>query len=176
MAAVPRPLIHQDGDHPMTKAQKSLPSVTNRVMLHRVSADIAKVYPAGGENKVWWTKLKQALGTQSSDFVNASLIQLQAANRLPCRGISETALTAALAMIEAAAQQHLVGEALNLPEFPDPETAAAGGTGPVEGHPRSDRHGQLPGRSSSDHGHRSSRRRCGDWARADQRRRREDRG
>ena len=48
-------------------------------------------------------ELKQALGTRSSDFVNASLIQLQAAARLPCSGISEIALNAALAMIEAAA-------------------------------------------------------------------------
>jgi hypothetical protein len=36
-------------------------------------------YPLDGENLVWWTRLKQALGTSSSDFVNASLYQLQAA-------------------------------------------------------------------------------------------------
>jgi hypothetical protein len=59
--------------------------------------------PPDGESKVWWTRLKQALGTKSSDFVNASLIQLQAAARLPCSGISEIALNAALAMIEGAA-------------------------------------------------------------------------
>ena len=39
-----------------------------------------------------------------------------------------------------------VGEALDLPELPDPETARAEGGRPVERHPRSDRHGQLPGR------------------------------
>jgi hypothetical protein len=73
------------------------------VRLQRVNANLTKVYPPDGESKVWWTRLKQALGTKSSDFVNASLIQLQAAARLPCSGISEIALNAALAMIEAAA-------------------------------------------------------------------------
>jgi hypothetical protein len=96
----------------MTKTKKSLTSVANqpsrvparvRVKLQRINADLAKAYPPDGENKAWWTRLKQALGTKSSDFVNASLIQLQAAARLPCSGISEIALNAALAMIEAAA-------------------------------------------------------------------------
>jgi hypothetical protein len=41
-------------------------------------------------------------GDGSSDFVNASLFQLQAAARLPGGGLSETAINAALAMIEAA--------------------------------------------------------------------------
>jgi hypothetical protein len=36
-------------------------------------------------------------------FVDASLIQLQVAAKLPCSGISELALNSALAMIEAAA-------------------------------------------------------------------------
>jgi hypothetical protein len=40
---------------------------------------------------------------RSSAFVNASLAQLQAAARLPCSGVSETALNAALAMVAAAA-------------------------------------------------------------------------
>jgi hypothetical protein len=39
----------------------------------------------------------------SSDFVNASLLQLQAAAQLPSGSISETATNAALALIEAAA-------------------------------------------------------------------------
>jgi hypothetical protein len=65
----------------MTKAQKSLTSVANRpsrmparvrVRLQRVNANLTKVYPPDGESKVWWTRLKQALGTKSSDFVNAS--------------------------------------------------------------------------------------------------------
>jgi hypothetical protein len=112
MAAVCRPVIHQERDHPMTKTKKLLTSVADqpsrvparvRVRLQRVNADLAKAYPPDGESKVWWTRLKQSLGTRSSDFVNASLIQLQAAARLPCGGISEMALNAALAMIEAAA-------------------------------------------------------------------------
>ena len=48
-------------------------------------------------------RLNAALGTLSSDFVNASLLQLQAAARSPYGKISETAINAALAMIEAAA-------------------------------------------------------------------------
>jgi hypothetical protein len=47
-------------------------------------------------NLAWWKRLKQTLGTRSSDFVNASLYQLQAAAQLPCGGISEMALNAAL--------------------------------------------------------------------------------
>ena len=48
----------------------------------------------------------------SSDFVNASLLQLQAAAQLPCGGISETATNAALALIEAAAPRNEVEGAL----------------------------------------------------------------
>jgi hypothetical protein len=60
-----------------------------------------------------WPRLKQALGTSSSDFVNASLLfvnasllQLQQAAQLHCGGISEVAMNAALALIEAAAPQN----------------------------------------------------------------------
>jgi len=42
-----------------------------------------------------------ACGSPSPDFVNASLFQLQAAARLPNSGVSETAVNAALAMIES---------------------------------------------------------------------------
>src|SRR5205085_2910085 len=73
-----------------------------RVKLKRMNCDQAKAYPPDGESKLWWDRLKGALGTSSSDFVNSSLFQLQAAARLPCSGISETAVNAALAMIEAA--------------------------------------------------------------------------
>jgi hypothetical protein len=57
-------------------------------------------------------RLKQALGTSSSDFVKASLLQLQAAARLPCGGLSELALNAALAMIESAAPRDEMEAAL----------------------------------------------------------------
>jgi hypothetical protein len=68
--------------------------------------------PPDGETKAWWDSLKRALGTTSSAFVNASLAQLQAAARLPCSGISDIALNAALAMIEAAAPRDEIEGAL----------------------------------------------------------------
>jgi hypothetical protein len=48
----------------------------------------------------------------SSSFVNSSLAQLQAAARLPCSGISDIAVYAALAMIEAAAPRDEIEGAL----------------------------------------------------------------
>jgi len=80
--------------------------------LRRVNADRSKVYPPDGETKAWWGRLKKALGTASSPFVEASLIQLQAAARMPCSGVSEVGLNAALAMIEAAAPKDEVEGAL----------------------------------------------------------------
>jgi hypothetical protein len=53
-----------------------------------------------------------ALGTASSDFVNASLLRLQAAGRSPFGKISETHINAALAMIEAAAPKNEIEGAL----------------------------------------------------------------
>jgi hypothetical protein len=83
-----------------------------RVRLHRVHADLAKAYPPDGNDKAWWGRLKGALGTTSSSFVDASLYQLQAAARLPGGGISEIAVNAALAMIEAAQPKDEVEAAL----------------------------------------------------------------
>jgi hypothetical protein len=83
-----------------------------RVKLRRINADLAKAYPPDGETRAWWDRLKRALGTSSSAFVNASLLQLQAAARLPFSGISETAVNAALAMIEAAAPKDEIEGAL----------------------------------------------------------------
>src|SRR5258708_27689933 len=90
--------------------QPNLPPV--RVKLQHVNANLAKAYPPDGESKIWWHRLKSALGTKSSAFVNASLFQLQAAARLPCSGISEIAVNAALAMIEAAAPRDEIEGAL----------------------------------------------------------------
>ncbi len=70
-----------------------------QVRLQRVNASISRVYPPDGQNEVWWQRLKAALGSCSSAFVNAALIQLQQAARLPTSSISETAVNAALAMI-----------------------------------------------------------------------------
>ena len=74
-----------------------------RVKLWRSDAYVAQTYPPNGESKNWWQRLNKALGTTSSDFVNASLLQLQAAARSPFGTISEMHINAALAMIEAAA-------------------------------------------------------------------------
>jgi hypothetical protein len=110
MAAVSRAVVCQDGDnrmtnetdHSLTPTAKQPRRPPVRLKLRRVNANLAKAYPPDGESKVWWKRLKKALGTMSSDFVNASLLQLQAAAQLPCGGISETATNAALALIEAA--------------------------------------------------------------------------
>jgi hypothetical protein len=83
-----------------------------RVKLRRITAAAAKPYPPDGDGAAWWGRLKGALGTTSSDFVNASLWQLQAAAQLPCGGISEVAVNAALAMIEAAAPKDEIEGAL----------------------------------------------------------------
>ncbi len=53
-----------------------------------------------------------------------------------------------LPRVGSAIQQRRLGTPLNLPQLPHPETARAEGGGPLEGHPRDDRHGQLPRRSA----------------------------
>jgi hypothetical protein len=83
-----------------------------RLKLRRINANFAKPYPPDGDSKVWWKRLKKALGTTSSDFVNASLSQLQAAAQLPSGEISETATNAALALIEGAAPRNEIEGAL----------------------------------------------------------------
>jgi hypothetical protein len=73
-----------------------------RVKVFRADGKITRVHPPDGESAIWWERLKKALGTTSSDFVNASLFQIQSACRSPWGGISQLAMNAALAMIEAA--------------------------------------------------------------------------
>jgi hypothetical protein len=61
-------------------------------------------YSPDGEGASWWRRrLSKAIGTTSSDFVNASLFQIQPACRSLWGGISELAMNAALAVIEAEA-------------------------------------------------------------------------
>src|SRR3979411_1039261 len=72
------------------------------VRLKRISSEVARPYPPDGMPREWWERLKRAFGTASSAFVDASLIQLVAAARLPCSGISEVAVNASLALIEGA--------------------------------------------------------------------------
>jgi len=89
-----------------------------RVKLRRLNANQAQAYPPDGETEAWWGRLKNALGTSSDAFVDASLRQLQSAAQLPYSFISETALKAALAMIDAAAPNNEV-EASSTSILPD---------------------------------------------------------
>jgi hypothetical protein len=73
-----------------------------RVRLRRINCHHARAYPPDGQSREWWQRLKNALGTGSNHFVDASLQQLIAAARLPFSGISETAVNASLAFIEGA--------------------------------------------------------------------------
>jgi hypothetical protein len=90
--------------------KRRLPPV--RVKVWDAKGRLAKVHPPDGEGAIWWQRLNKALGTTSSDFVNASLFQIQAAARSPWGGISELAINAALAMIEAAAPKDEIEGAL----------------------------------------------------------------
>jgi hypothetical protein len=90
--------------------KRRLPPV--RVKIWDENSRIAKVHPPDGDAAIWWQRLNKALGTTSSDFVNASLFQMQAAARSPWGGVSELAINAALAMIEAAAPKDEIEGAL----------------------------------------------------------------
>src|SRR5436309_9597057 len=76
-----------------------------RVRLKRVNCNEAIPYPPDGQAREWWQRLKNAFGTASSAFVEASLYQLIAAARLPGSGICEIAVNASLAFIEGAKPQ-----------------------------------------------------------------------
>ena len=89
---------------------RRLPPV--RVKLRRADAFVAQTYAPDGDSKRWCLRLNKVLGTASPDFVNASLLQLQAAARSPFGTISETHINAALAMIEAAAPKDEIEGAL----------------------------------------------------------------
>jgi hypothetical protein len=115
-----------------------------RVKLQRINADLAKAYPPDGETKAWWDRLERALGTSSSAFVNSSLVQLQAAARLPFGGISETAVNAALAMIEAAAPKDEIEGALAV-QMACTHTAAMAVLARLGGGHGSKLQGSLPG-------------------------------
>jgi hypothetical protein len=95
---------------PAASQPNRLPPV--RIKLRRADAFLAQTYPPDGETDAWWQRLNKALGTTSSDFVNASLLQLQAAARSPYGTISELHISAALAMIEAAAPKDELESAL----------------------------------------------------------------
>jgi hypothetical protein len=82
-----------------------------RVKLLRPDAYVSQTCPPDDESD-WHKRLQNALGTMSPDFVNASLLQIQAAARSPYGTISETHINAALAMIEAAAPKDEIEAAL----------------------------------------------------------------
>ena len=92
----------RDSRQVATEIATSKPTAPVRVRLKRISCVQAKPYPPQGQERQWWQQLKEALGTTSSAFVEASLYQLIAAARLPGSGISEIAVNAALALIAGA--------------------------------------------------------------------------
>jgi hypothetical protein len=85
-----------------------------RVRLVRPDAYDEQTNPPDSEQdiKAWEARLNAALGTLSPDFVRSSLLQLQAAARSPYGTVSELAINAALAMIEAAAPRDEIEAAL----------------------------------------------------------------
>jgi hypothetical protein len=95
------------------------PSVVQRGRLPPVRVKVwqngrllEKVHPPDGEHEKSWQRLNKALGTVSSDLTNACLFQIQAAARSPYGGVSELAVNAALAMIEATAPKDEIEAAL----------------------------------------------------------------
>ena len=83
-----------------------------RVKLLRRDAYQEQTCPPEGETTEWEARLNEALGTLSPDFVRASLLQLQSAARSPYGTVSEMAINAALAMVEAAAPRDEIEAAL----------------------------------------------------------------
>ena len=96
----PTMTVHNNPPASVT-GQRRVPPV--RVKLLRQYAYAEETAPPDGEIENWRPRLARALGTVSNDFVRASLLQLQGAARSPYGTISELAINAALAMIEAAA-------------------------------------------------------------------------
>ena len=95
--------------HPPTAVDRPPPV---RVRLGMTYYYEVRPYPPDGMKRDWWQRLKNALGTASSDFVSASLMQLIAAAKLPGGAMSETAVSASLALIETANPQDEVESAL----------------------------------------------------------------
>jgi hypothetical protein len=132
VAAVSRTDLCQERYYRMTLKPNNIPSPAAdqpgrlppvRVKLRRPDAYVSQTYPLNGESINWWRRLKRTLGTTSSDFVNASLLQIQAAARSPFGTISETHINAALAIIEAAAPKNEIEAALAV-QMACPHTAA----------------------------------------------------
>ena len=103
---------HKTNNSPTPMADQPGRCPPVRVKLWRADAFVAQTHPPDGDSKNWWNRLNAALGTVSSDFVNASLLQIQAAARSPFGTISQTAMNAALAMVAAAAPKDEIEAAL----------------------------------------------------------------
>ena len=108
------------------------PSSASPIKPLRPDAYVAQTHPPDGESKDWWRRLNKALGTTSSDFVNASLLQLQVAARSPFGTISNTHINAALAMVGAAAPKGEIEAAL-IVEVACTHTAATAVLAKLEG-------------------------------------------
>jgi hypothetical protein len=102
--------VVKEGIVPTTAGPNAPSPVT--VRLKNVNCEFANPYPPDGLPEAWWQRLKGALGTASSAFVRATLDQLVAAARLPGSGISENAVNASLAFIEAAKPRDEIESAL----------------------------------------------------------------
>jgi hypothetical protein len=102
MAALAGPGLRENERQRMShKPRGSITSVEGRkapppvkVRLKRETCDHAIPYPPDGQAREWWQRLRKALGTASSAFVQASLYQLIKAARLPGGGLSEIAVNA----------------------------------------------------------------------------------
>ena len=84
MAAIARPGVCENRDRPMSRklsaaAASSVASAKVRapvrVKLRRKNCEQAIPYPPDGQAREWWQRLKNAFGTTSSAFVEASLHQ-----------------------------------------------------------------------------------------------------
>jgi hypothetical protein len=104
--------VRRTPNRTVTPVLEGKPPAPVKVRLKRINCNVAEAYPPDGQQKEWWNRLKDALGTASSDFVNASLVQLVSAARLPMGGISEIAVNAALAFVESAKPREEVESAL----------------------------------------------------------------
>ncbi len=124
------------------------PTKPVRVRLRRINASVAQVHPPAGESKEWWNRLKQAMGTASSHFVDATLFQFQGAARLPNGGISEIAVNAALSMVETAKPKDEVEAALVI-QMACTHTAAMAVLSRIGGAHGGDRHVALMAAAAS---------------------------
>ncbi len=82
--------------------------------------------------------------------VAAYMEQLDEDQQVDFKGKAKAFAHLRIPLVDPAVQQRPVGEAVDLPELPDPQVARSGRGGPVEGNPGVDRHGQLPGRKAGD--------------------------